>query len=178
MAFNGTTSRVVLAVLALPALFLLACGEETSLGGFASVVPPERDLRCDIAFTDLAGSAPTLLPHDLPSGIVETPEEFCRIWDSAYTVQPCDPGLVDFQHEVVLVASAWSLQAGGIGIQVDCVQSGDSAGAVEVLLALQLPGSGCLYPAWIVNPAAMVKVPRPVESATFEIVRAFKFDCI
>ncbi len=177
MAFNGMTSRISLVVLVLPAAIMLACGKETSPGGFASVLPRERDLRCDIPFTDLAGSAFILIPGGLPSGIIDTPEEFCRIWDSSFTTQPCDPGRIDFDHEIVLVASLWSLQTSGIDLRVECVQSDDSAGAVEVLLAVQLPGNGCLYPDWIVNPLAMVKVPRPVESATFEVLRTFKIDC-
>lgn len=174
MAYNGTTSRVVLAVLALPALLLLACGEETPLGGLTALLP-----RCDIPFTDLLESTSLSTSEALPSGIVGTPEEFCRIWESISTVHPCDPGLIDFETEVVLVTSSVSLHTCGYGLRVDCVQSGHTAGSVEVRLATRRPGYGCLGLGceWR-NEIAMVKVPRPVASATFEIVRSFKVDCL
>jgi hypothetical protein len=173
-ATNGWILRVSLALVTLAGL---ACGKESTLPGFGDLVPREPDLRCDVPFTDLAGESFLAASGELPSGIIRTPEEFCRIWDSLTTVHPpCDPGSVDFDREVVLVTSIWSLQSGGVGLAVECVQTGP-AGAVEVLVAVQLPGDGCVYPAWIVNPVAIVKIPLLAESATFEVLRTFKIDC-
>lgn len=161
------------------AALVLACGKESTLTGVTSPLAPDQDLRCDVPFAVVPGLERPSFYSERTSGIVDTPEEFCSLWDDVPINEPvpCDTTAVDFDREVVLVAGGTWYNTGGYGLEVTCVQTGTSPGSLEVLLALHAPGATCLLTQAFTNPLAIVKVPRPAESASFEILQREVYDC-
>jgi hypothetical protein len=59
---------------------------------------------------------------------------------------------------------------------VTCVQTGSGAGDLEIYLILYEP-YGCITHQALSNPLAIVKVPRPAVSATFDTLRKVERPC-
>ncbi len=174
-----TARRVGRAALVLTAALCLACGKEAPMSPLVSVAPADSELLCDVPFAVVPGLERVSSGSWRTPGIVDNPDDFCRLWNEV--VPPygssCDPKAVDFDREVVLVAGGTCYGTTGFAVEVACVQTGSGPGLLEVFHELHAPGDHCVTGQMMTCPVAIVKVPRPAHSATFELLRTVRHDC-
>lgn len=108
--------------------------------------------------------------------VVRTTEAWEEIWSrmtSNYTPQPPAPE-VDFESEMVIIASMGSRPTGGFGINV--VQVAESEGTVYVVVNETSPGSRCMTTQALTSPVTAVRVQRRDGPVTF-LERESVSDC-
>ncbi|HXU12806.1 MAG TPA: thrombospondin type 3 repeat-containing protein [Candidatus Binatia bacterium] len=154
------------------ALFYLVTGNrggvESSLGkdsaGFERPNTfPCRHPTCDRVFDSVTHTKTSGI-YTQQSLLIDNPVAWCQFWGSPF---PCDTQGIDFQAEVAIVATSGYATNGCHDVAVTCVRS-EAADSIHVVVTNVVPGGLCGCPDNIGSPLDVVKVRRPVSSATFE----------
>jgi hypothetical protein len=96
--------------------------------------------------------------------LIDNPVAWCQFWGAPF---PCNTQGIDFQAEVAVVAASGWANNGCYDVAITCVRS-EAADSIHVEVTAVGPGGGCGCSDNIVTPLVVVKVRRPVFSATFE----------
>ena len=157
-------------VLATGAFMLLGC-DNSGRGLLHLDARPSAQWTCDKQFIPILNTLTSGFSTE-EFRMVDNVSDWCRIWDTLYAsyspAPPCDTTLVDFAREVALLAAMGSRSSGGYTVQINCVQSEDTPGDIQVLVTESSPGPNCIVTAAFTSPATVVKVQRPVHTALFQ----------
>lgn len=142
---------------------------ETDTDGPAVARAPIRvRAQCPGRFTDVLHEFEDGI-HQPQFRIIDTVQAWCSFWDEVYSSRspapPCDTTSIDFTNEVAVVAALGDRTDTCYNERVTCVERrGDS---INVVAVETVPGFSCGCGDAITQPLDVVKVSRPVVSATF-----------
>jgi hypothetical protein len=112
--------------------------------------------------------------------VIDNVADWCGVWDTFFgslrPKPPCNTELVDFSREVALLAATGRHSSGGFPVQITCIRSGGGSANIQVVVTESYPAPGCPVTGALTQPAAVVKVSRPVQKAIFKF-ESVAVDC-
>jgi hypothetical protein len=156
---KAATMLAAIAVVLLAAVPPAAAGEGLAIGQ-----------ECDAPVTDVLYTRNSGVDEE-QYRLIASEEAWCAFWDEVYAFlfprPECDRGLIDFEHEVAIVASLGSRPNACYALEISCVQDLGVSGNIRVFVTETVPDESCGCLQVVVRPVHVLKVERPVKNVQF-----------
>lgn len=141
---------------------------------FSVAGPSAGDPACrdDVPFDRVLSASATPFEFQEPGDLViRTEKQWCEFWARTHGTRavplPCDLGVADFRHEVILATAIGSRPNGCFGVAISCIETSRGRGALRVFIRDREPGSSCICTQALISPVHAVVVDKPVGRVEF-----------